>query len=240
MMPEGPSVLVTRTAPGCFDTAERLRAEGLRPIIEPALKIHALPTPLPELNGVSGLIFTSANGVRFFTERSARRDFNAWCVGPSTAASAAEAGFADIFNADGNADDLVALIARQADPARGRLLHIANDAAAGEVVKSLQTAGFDAEFAALYTTSPAKDLGDTTLSALKQDTLSSVLIHSAKGAAAIAPLLTAFRLKSVNLVAISDKAAAPLTHLDWKQTAIADAPNEDALINALLMCYTPD
>lgn len=239
-MPELPRVLVTRTAPGCFETAERLEAGGFSAIVSPALDIRPLNTPLPPLDEISGLIFTSANGVRAFCDQSVERDFTAWCVGPATAASAEEAGFRKIRNADGNADDLTNYILRNAVPGDGGLLHIANDAAAGEVVKSLRNADFDAKFAALYTTGPADRLIADAVDALEAGRLGAVLVHSAKGAAGAAPLLAAYGLKNVTLIAISEKAAAPLSQLEWKQIAIASAPNEDALINTLRMCYTPD
>lgn len=239
-MAERPGVLVTRTAPGCFETAERLEAGGFSAIVSPALEIRTLNRSLPPLADISGLIFTSANGVRAFCDQSGEREFTAWCVGPATADSAAEAGFTDIRNADGNADDLASFIIRNAGSGSATLLHVANDAAAGEVVKTLRNAGLDAEFAALYSTRPAERLTREAGEALAAGQVSAVLIHSAKGAAGAAPLLADYGLKRINLVAISQKAAAAIAQLEWKRVVIAGAPNEDALINALRMCYTPD
>jgi len=240
MMHEGARVLVTRTWPGCDETARRLVREGFEPVVSPCLDIVSRQASLPELDNVAGLVFTSANGVRAFCERSQQRDLVAWCVGPATAAEAQREGFGDVRNANGDAGELTAFIASRARPADGRLIHVANDAAAGELVKSLRTRGFDVEFAALYTTRPAKALLPGAVQALQDGTLSAVLLHSAKGAAGLASLLSDGNISQITAVAISERAAAPIVALPWHQVSIAEAPNEDALIKALRMCQSPD
>lgn len=240
MMHEGARVLVTRTWPGCDETARRLVREGFEPIVSPCLDIVPSQASLLELDNVAGLVFTSANGVRAFCERSPARGLVAWCVGPATAAEAQSEGFGDVRNANGDAGELTAFIACQADPGDGRLIHVANDAAAGELVKSLRKRGFDVEFAALYTTRPAKALQPGAAQALQDGTLSVVLLHSAKGAAGLAPLLRQASISKVSAVAISERAAAPIVALPWHEVSIAEAPNEDALIKALRMCQSPD
>jgi len=240
MMDEGAKVLVTRTWPGCDETARRLVREGFEPIVSPCLDILPRQASLPELDGVTGLVFTSANGVRAFSERSPARGMVAWCVGPATAAEAQREGFGDVRNANGDAGELTAFIASRANPADSRLIHVANDAAAGELVKSLRKRGFDVEFAALYTTRPAKALQPGAAQALQAGTLSAVLLHSAKGAAGLASLLREASISQVAAIAISDRAAAPIAALAWQRLIIAEAPNEDALIKALRMCQSPD
>jgi len=239
-MASGPHVLVTRTAPGCEDTAARLETEGYQPIVSPALEIAALPTSLPDLIGTAGLIFTSANGVRAFALRSDRRDLPAWCVGPATTEAANEEGFTGVHNADGDAQDLADFIAANADPAAGTLLHVANDAAAGNLVRSLRGRGFDAIFAPLYTTRPADRFSDQARTALETGKVAAVLIHSAKGARGFAGLAIGLDLTDICCVAISARAAAPADALKWREISVAGAPNEDALINALRMACPPN
>ncbi|MEL6663833.1 MAG: uroporphyrinogen-III synthase [Pseudomonadota bacterium] len=239
-MASGPLVLVTRTAPGCEDTAARLETEGYQPIVSPALEIAALSTSLPDLTGTAGLIFTSANGVRAFALRSDRRDTPAWCVGPATTDAANEEGFTRVRNADGDAENLADFIAGNADPAAGALLHVANDAAAGNLVGSLRDRGFDATFAALYTTRPAEQLSDEARTAFGASKVAAVLIHSAKGAWGFAGLAKGLDLTDITCVAISARAAAPADALKWREISVAGAPNEDALINALRMACPPD
>ncbi|MEM9740583.1 MAG: uroporphyrinogen-III synthase [Pseudomonadota bacterium] len=240
MTRDRPTVLVTRTAPGCFDTELGLDAAGFDPIVSPALEIVPLETPLSPLQAVTGLVFTSANGVRAFCSRSDRRDIVAWCVGPATAAYAQAEAFLDVRNAGGDADDLAAFIKGSTEPESERLIHVANDAAAGNLVRSLRKVGYHAEFAALYTTRPSAALSSPALEALTNGRISTVLVHSAKGAQGFANLIAGVSTATIALVAISYRASKPLLALDWRGIHIAEAPNEDALIKALRMCYTPE
>mgnify|MGYP001791446580 FL=1 len=107
-------ILVTRAEPGASETVGRLRDEGFTAIKTPVM--HVMPdaaVTLPDLSDVSGLVFTSANGVRAFVDRSDERAKTAWCVGPATASAARYAGFLNVQESVGDARDLAAFIAER-------------------------------------------------------------------------------------------------------------------------------
>jgi len=225
------TVIVTRTQPGADETASTLIALGYRPVVSPMLRIVETGLDTGLLGDVRDLIFTSANGVRAFLSSGApAREFAAWCVGPSTSAAAREAGFARVIEGDGDAEDLARLILTARAELTGPALHIANDAAAGHLVSALQGAGLDVRFAAPYRTEAAPSLSAEALAALASGG-AAVLIHSAKGAAAMAASGAA--LTQAWLVAISDAAARPLEGRPCAGMTIAARPNEDALMEAL-------
>lgn len=227
----GPAVIVTRTQPGADETATSLTQRGYRVLLSPMLQIAPSGLDPAALAGVRDLIFTSANGVRAFAasgEPAAGRA--AWCVGPSTAIAAREAGFSNVVEGDGDAEDLARLILTARGESSGPLLHIANDAAAGNLVSALTQAGLEARFAAAYRTEPAPALSAPALAALKEGTV-LLLVHSAKGAAAIAQ--SGVKLDHAVVVAISAAAAAPLHGIPRAGLHIAGRPNEDALMATL-------
>ncbi len=229
-----PAVLVTRARPGADETAAQLHAMGLHAIVSPLLELQACqPDQRMKLEDVQGLIFTSANGVRFFTEQESRRNLPAWCVGPATVAAARAAGFSPCYNADGDARDLAGLIMRAADAAAGRLVHVANAAAAGEMAAGLRAAGFKVDFAPLYAALPASALTQPAAAALRAGDVRAVLFHSAKGADAFAQLAIGFELSGVCALGVSQKALAPVAGLGWSRCDAAGAPNETALLETL-------
>ncbi len=227
-----PAVIITRAQPGAAATAARVSHLGLRAIESPALHLR-LTDPVPDLplESCAGVLFTSANGVRFFLEVSGRRDLTAWCVGPSTSAAAKEAGFADVHNADGNSEDLAALVTRLSNPAGGHLVHIANTAAGDILQSELSRAGFDVRFVGLYAPEDAEHLSDKARAVLSAEKSVCVLIHSAKGAASFAKLCAPFTSIQITFICVSDKAAGPISHLGAVE--VADRPNEDALLQKL-------
>lgn len=228
----GLAVIVTRTQPGADETAASLSALGYHAILSPMLRIVETGLDPAALEGVNGIIFTSANGVHAARRPAGvdARAFTAWCVGPSTAAAAREAGFARVIEGDGDAADLAALILSAREDLSGPLLHIANDAAAGNLVATLQAAGLDARFAAAYTTEAAPSLSDEALAALARGP-AILLVHSAKGAGAIAR--SGAPLGQAHIVAISAVAASPLEACGTASLRIATRPNEEALLQAL-------
>lgn len=107
-----PTIIITRAMPGAAETEAHLREQRLNVVTAPMLSLETVPTPsLPSAASLSGLVFTSANGVRTYANTREDRDLTAWCVGPATARAARDTGFTDIRESAGNAADLVNFIA---------------------------------------------------------------------------------------------------------------------------------
>lgn len=225
----GRPVIVTRALPGARETAARLGAMGFEVISSPAIKLVALDD-IPELTLTSDthLIFTSANGVRFFCEHHNERDHMAWCVGPATLTAAMHAGFSQSESADGNSKDLSDLILRKG-PRTARYIHVANNKAQGDLADLLSRAGRTISFAPLYTPI-SENLNEDAKAALVHKN-PVVLIHSQKGAEAFLSSLP--QSSQFAVVAISEKAASPFSDNPAGPIFIANQPNEEALLESL-------
>ena len=187
---------------------------------------------MPSLDGVGAVLFTSANGVRAFQRKSDRRDRPAFCVGPSTSHAAELAGFGTCYNADGDADALFRTVVDRFDPKQGRLLHCVNEAGVGHLSKRLEAQGYGVEVWPAYRMDPEPCLNPDAIEALQSDCVA--LIHSAKGAEAFYELVKdRYPLDRVSVVAISQKAMAPLQRLPFKKAHLAAKPNEESLMEAL-------
>ena len=226
-------IIVTRAEPGAQETVERLQTRGLNAVSAPMLTLRELPdTDLPPVSDLSGLVFTSANGVRAYARRETDRALPTWCVGPATAAMARTSGFNDVRESSGNAKDLADYIAAHSTPAEDPLLHVANAAAAGHLRQDLVARGYHVRFAPFYEMQPAQTLPDPVTRLLQARTPSILLVHSAKGASAAVPLIGTLP-DTWCVVAISDQAAAPLGALGSGRTYLAKVPNEEGLMTAL-------
>lgn len=226
-------VIITRALPGAAETASRLLEEGYAPLLSPALELIRIPVPDFDDSGFPQIIFTSANGVRFFCDASSSRDKIAWCVGPSTARAATKAGFEDVRQGLGNGQQLAKMILEDPASADTPLLHVANDAAAGKIVRTLNAEDRNATFAALYSTRTAASLCSIAKEVIASPDPCIILIHSAKGAAAFNELLEGAPISNCTIVAISDAAVTPLKGKGARAIILAATPNEDALFHAL-------
>ena len=231
-------VIITRAAPGNDETAGRLSQAGVPFICAPMLTLTPTGAALPSLEGVQGLLFTSANGVRAFCEASARRDLTAWCVGPATLKAAQLAGFTACEHGDGNSEDLADLVIAKARTDAGKLIHVANAAAAGQLAQRLGGAGFGVEFTPLYAANRVKTLPFEAEKALGGEACCVVLVHSAKGAEAFGSASRHLDMARHTLVAVSQAAGLPLRARSFSQTLSADRPNEAALMDALFRAYS--
>lgn len=227
-------IIVTRAEPGASETIARLRGMGLTVIPSPILSLHERSdVPIAPASTLAGLVFTSANGVRVFAAREQDRSLTAWCVGPATAEAAHIADFETVMESSGNAEDLANFIAQHSERNDTPLLHVANTAATGTLKSTLEAHGFAVEFAGLYEMRPATELPADVRDLVHRKAPAILLIHSNKGATAIADLLPAQTVETWIGVGISQQALAPLQALQLGNTFVAATPNEDGLLSAL-------
>lgn len=223
---------VTRAEPGAAATAGRVHALGLEALVFPLLAVERIDI-VPDLDGVGGLVFTSANAVRAFANLSPRRAFAVFAVGEATAEAARAAGFADVTLGASDGRALAELIVARWRAASGILAVITPEAPAFDVAKALSAAGLSVRRLVLYRTVPVAVPPPDLLDALSEG-LDGVLIHSPRTAEALAALpLPAAVFADVTLYALSEACAQPLRALPWRQIRVADHPREGALLQLI-------
>ncbi|MEX5727936.1 uroporphyrinogen-III synthase [Rhodovulum iodosum] len=180
------------------------------------------------LDGVSGLIFTSENGVSAFAETHEARDLTAYCVGDRTANAARAAGFT-AFSSRGTAEDLMAdLIAA---PPEGRLMHLRGAHARGNVADRLTAAGIPTREAVIYD-QHAQPLPDAALDAAAAARLTLLPLFSPRSAALVGAWLaeSPARLALIYMSpAVRDAWAGPAP----VAAEMAAAPDAEAMLDAL-------
>jgi uroporphyrinogen-III synthase len=200
------TVWITRTQPGADQTAARVRALGHEAIVEPLLETRPLVADL-DLSGVGALAFTSANAVRAFAERSLERNLKVFAVGEATAAAARQLRFRTVLSTRGNVSSLAAGILSRAREIGGAVLHPGGADLAGDLVGALVAGGVEARALTLYETierEPPDKLWETL------QEIDAVLLHSPKGARALARLLKEHPAPSLQALCLSRKVAQPL------------------------------
>lgn len=214
-------IWVTRTEPGAAATAERLRLMGHEPLVAPVLAYRLAPGAKVDLSKATALALTSRNAVRIFGRLHQDRRLPVFVTGEGTATAARQAGFATIYAADGDVADLAALIAKVSPGAR--IVWPAPLEAAGDLVGLLARLGVAADKQVIYATEPT--------GVAPPPGAQAVLIHSAKGAKAVAASLDPAAARSLEVFAISAQAAAPLAKMPFARVAVAPRPNETALLS---------
>lgn len=228
-------LLVTRPALDAGPLSDLLTAAGHTILLDPLLSIRFRDRGALELDGATGLLFTSGNGVRAFAALSKRRDLPAYAVGDRTAALARELGFERIESADGDVPALVALVRAHRKPEDGLLVHISGHDVAGELAQSLEAAGYGVRRAVLYDAEPAADLAPATRTALGTGTLDGVLLFSPRTARHFVALMhlsgLSGRAGRLQAWCLSPAVAQALDGLTLGQIHIAAQPTQAALLS---------
>jgi uroporphyrinogen-III synthase len=229
------TALVTRPRDDAVGLGAALTARGFRVMVEPMLEIVIARGRTLDLDGVSGLLATSANGVRALAANAAPRDLPLWAVGDATGRAAREAGFRRVESAGGDVTKLAALVARRAPP--GLLLHAAGSAVAGDLAALLADRGFTLRRQVLYESRPQPAASPALLAALDQDLLDLALFFSPRTAASFATLTVeagrAARCRRLVAYALSPAVAQALAGLPWAVVRTAVRPEQEALLAAI-------
>ena len=226
-------VLITRPEPGATQTAARLTALGLFPIVAPVLSIAANELKPPDR--MAATVLTSRNAIPACP--LSVRDRPAFTVGTATAAQAIKAGFIRVFDADGDATTLVSLIADTLSPADGTLFLPTAQGQGGGLAASLRKRGFRVVRRVAYRVAPVAFLPESAASYLRQRQVASAMVFSGETARHFVQLLRKADLveaiRDVEAVSISERAAMALRDLPWRRISVAAKPNQDAMLALL-------
>src|SRR5262249_21762745 len=135
---DGMRLLVTRPQHDGERTAARLRARGHEVTLAPLLRIDAVDVELPG-EPLSAVVMTSANAARAIVRHprpAALTALTAFTVGRHTAEAARAAGFRAVECADGDKDDLAALLRARFTEQSAPLLYLASEDRAGDLAAS--------------------------------------------------------------------------------------------------------
>lgn len=232
-----PRALVTRPQEDAEGVVRALAERGIETMVEPLLRIVALPDVRLDLAGVQAVLATSANGVRALAAATPERSLPVLAVGEASARCARELGFAAVESAGGDAAALVALVRRRLDPAKGALIHAAGTAVAGDISGALGAAGFDVRRVVLYVAQAAEALSPALQAALHNHTMDMALFFSPRTAATFARLVDRAGLQdtcaAMTGYCLSRAVAERLAGLPWRRLRVAERPDQAALLAAL-------
>ena len=230
-------VLLTRPKDDADVFAERLRERGHDTLSAPLLIVQFHDGPPLDLDGVQGVLVTSANGVRALARRTTRRDLPLFAVGPQTAQEARTAGFVRVESADGDAVALAETLPKWAAPEAGALLHATGAEGEGKLAAALIAKGYDVRTAVLYDVTASATLPQNVIGALRDGSLNAAIFFSPRSAGVFKSCILDAGLTDVcaRLIAvcISQAAANALPPLSFGEIRVAARPNQAALLKCL-------
>ncbi len=199
---------------------------GLQVIYAPLMQIRPIQA-MVSLDGVKGVIFTSANGVEAASRETAVR-LPAFCVGERTAATAVNAGWQAISLGQ-CADELVGRLLQK--PPKAPLLHLRGGHARGRIAQRLTDGGIPCSAQIVYN-QVLLPLSVEAQAALSAKTDVIVPLFSPRTACHFASLCR--DAAHLHLIALSGAVAGPLKSLNCKVLRVSKEPSAEAMAEAVL------
>lgn len=224
-------VLVTRPRDQACAFASRLIARfasRVQPVIAPLMAPEYLSPPLPE-GRFAAVVFTSAQGVAGAVRLKAELPRLAWCVGRSTAAAAAAAGF-ETRSADGDAKALIAAILK--DPPDGRILYLHGVDTSGDVDKILLNKGISTVSLQVYL-QKAIPLGGEATRLLRRRGPVILPLFSPRSARLFRDEMPADTRADLRIAAMSGAVAEACRDIPGAGLVIAARPDAEAMLDAV-------
>lgn len=231
-------VAVTRPEGAAGAFAAALAARGHEAISTPLLEIRALEAAvLPEPAEFQAILATSAAAFLVCAGTALRGAPPVFAVGGATAAAARARGAADVRTASGDADSLEAAVCKACRPRDGPLLYLCGRVRRADLAGRLRAAGFSVTQLETYDAVPAPELPPGLRTRLEAGEIDAVSFFSPRTAQSFVRLIGEAGLEraceSLIAACLSAAVAAELEALTWRRMAVADSPDQEALLAAL-------
>ncbi len=246
----GQRVLVTRAAEQAEELAQKLSELGAEVIIQPAIEIlppedYALvDRAIDALAETDWIVFSSANGVRFFLNRLIALGYDARhladtklaAIGPGTAAALQEFQLkADLMPVEYRAESMVQALAPQV---KGQQVLLIRASRGRDVLRlGLQEAGATVEQVVVYRSQDVRTLLPSTVEAVEQGIDWVTFTSSAIARSSIG--LLGDCLTGVNLASISPITSETMRGLGVEPTVEATEHNLDGMLQVMLDYQAP-
>ena len=225
-------VLLIRQMEEALPLAKLLELKGVESCLYPFFKPHFLS--FPPLKNPQALIITSKNALRALEGREDVKNLPLYVVGDQTAYLAKNMGFSHVLSASGTSQELTHLILHHAQREKGILWHLSGEIIKGNIVKTLQLKGFEAERRIIYHIEEIKDFPIPLLTDLQNQKISHVMFFSPHTTSIFVKLLKKNGLEEktshMTSLCLSQDIAKKALELKWKKSWICSPPMAQNMI----------
>jgi uroporphyrinogen-III synthase len=232
-------LLVTRPQEDGERTAQVLRARGHSVTLAPLLRIKPLAADFGP-GPFAAVLTTSANAARAVAGHvrfDELRNVPLYTVGGHSAEAARVSGFAVTQSAEGDAHDLIRLVARELPGGAPPLLYLAGEDRSIDLAEELAPHGLTVRTAVVYRAAAAERLPRGAEQAIAAAELDGVLHYSRRSADIFLRCADAAGLRERVLMiphfCLSTQVAAPLADAGAVAIRVALQPDEEALLELI-------
>jgi uroporphyrinogen-III synthase len=228
-------IVLTRPIEDSLELMRNLKIINHVVIHLPLINIKGISNKNINFDNCKGIIFTSANAIKFLNTKNISKNIHCYCVGDATEKKAKKSGFYNAISAGGNVDALIELIIRTFDKKTGKLIYISSEFISKDLDIELTKKGYLVDRIVNYTSEPVAQIEQNTLEYIKQNKPDVVCVYSEKSAINLKDLIGKYSLVDVmtqtNLMCLSKKISSVLEFIKWKKIIFFNPGEEEFFLN---------
>ena len=227
-------ILLTRPLEDCSEMIVKFKSLGHQVSHLPLLNVEKVNYVNINFSEYKGIIFTSANAIKFLDLKKIEKKILCFCVGNATENKARNLGFQNVIAAGGNVENLKELILRNFDKKNGKLLYVSGETVSVNLDEQLDKEGYSVKRIINYRTNFNKKFDQKFVNELKLKIPDIVYIYSQNSASSFLNFIKVFQLESqwmnTNLMCIGEKTSAILNEIKWKKIFLFNPGEEEFLL----------
>ena len=227
-------ILLTRPLEDCSEMILKLKSLGHQISHLPLLRIDEVKYDKINFSSYKGIIFTSANAIKFLDLKDIDKKILCFCVGEATEKKARSVGFQNVIVAGGNVRNLKELILQSFDKKHGNLIYVSGENVSIDLDQQLLNDGYKIIRIVNYRTSQNQNLNVEFVSKLKLKMPDIVYVYSQNSAVSFLNFIKMHQLESLwmntNLMCIGEKTSVILNEIKWKKIFLFNPGEEEFLL----------
>ena len=227
-------ILLTRPLEDCSEMILKFKSLGHQVSHLPLLVVEKVNYDSINFPNFGGIIFTSANAIKFLDLKSIDKKILCFCVGEATEKTARNNGFQNVIAAEGNVENLKELILQNFDKKDGSLIYISGETVSTDLDQQLLKVGYNVRRIVNYRTLHNKNFNEEFVKELKQKMPDIVYVYSQNSAASFLNYIKLQQLESLwmntNLMCIGEKTSSILNEIKWKKIFLFNPGEEEFLL----------
>tara|TARA_Y100001935_G_scaffold221346_1_gene195525 strand:+ start:910 stop:1656 length:747 start_codon:yes stop_codon:yes gene_type:complete len=227
-------ILMTRPLEDCAEMILKFQSLGHKVSHLPLLRIDKFNTEEIDFSYYKGIIFTSANAVKFLDSKKIDKNIKCFCVGEATEKKVRHLGFHNTITAGGNVSNLKELILQNFSKKEGKLIYLSGERVSFDLEKQLIKEGYDVRRVINYITLHNEKFDENFIKELKLDMPEIIYIYSHNSALSFLKFISMYHFENLcmntNLMCIGEKTSAILNEIKWRKIFLFNPGEEEFLL----------
>ena len=227
-------ILLTRPLEDCSEMIIKFKSLGHQVSHLPLLSIDKVDYEQINFLDFKGIIFTSANAVKFLDLKNIDKNLQCFCVGSATEKKARSVGFQNVIAAEGNVDNLKELVLQNVDKKDGKLIYVSGETISVDLDQQLIKEGYNIKRIVNYKTIHNQKFDESFVTELKLKIPYIVYVYSQNSASSFLNFIKIHQSETLwmdtNLMCISEKTSSMLNEIKWKKIFLFNSGEEEFLL----------